>query len=93
MSLIITPDQLCANQKTLSRNDLVRFNLNLIESLQNMSVRAHLLACELQRVDSANKIFEMVEGVLDKQHLYHIRKALVDGSYDRARDAARLPVK
>ncbi len=90
MSLIITPDQIRDSQKTISKNELIRFNKNLIESLQNMSVRAHLLACELQRVDSKNKIFEMKEGVLDKQHLYHIRKALIDGSYDKARDAARL---
>ena len=83
-SNIITPE------KRLSLRETQRLYSATLQSLQNMSVRAQLLGCELQRVDPKNDIFKMTEGILDKEHLYYIRKALKDGQYDRNRDIARL---
>jgi len=77
-------------QKQLSLRETHRLYKNTIQSLQNMSVRVHLLGCELQRVDPKNDIFKMTEGVLDKEHLYLIRKALQDGQYDKNRDICRI---
>lgn len=84
MSNIILP------HKRLSLRETQRLYRATLQSLQNMSVRAQLLGCELQRVDPNNDIFKMTEGVLDKEHLYHIRKALKDGQYDKNRDICRL---
>jgi len=87
MTNIIKPE------KRLSLRETQRLYKSTLRSLQTMSVRAHLLACELHRVDDKNDIFKMTEGILDKEHLYHIHKALKDGSYDRNRDIARLNTK
>lgn len=61
-----------------------------LKQLRYMSMRAQLVACELQKVDKNNKIFDPKEGVLDKKHLYMIRKMLKDGEYERLRDKVRI---
>jgi len=75
--------------RMLTMQEAQNMQINTINSLKHMSVRAHLLGCELQRVDPKNDIFNMNEGILDKEHLYHIRKALQDGQYDKNREIAR----
>ena len=77
-------------QKKMSLRETQRMYTATLKSLQNMSVRCQLTACELQRVDKNNDIFKMTEGIFDKRHLFEIRKALKTGQYDKNRDIARL---
>lgn len=84
MNKIIRP------MKKLSLRETQRMYKATIQSLQNMSVRCQLVACELQRVDPTNDIFKPGEGVLDKVHLYELRKALKNGQYDKNRDICRI---
>ena len=60
-----------------------------LEALKSMSIRCQMACCELHRVDENNDLLKMNEGVFDKEHLFEIRKALKDGSYDRNRAIAR----
>lgn len=62
-------------------------------SLENMSLRTQMFACELQKVDKDNTIFDFKEGVVDKPMLYQIRKLIKDGLHDRFRDGARIKVR
>jgi len=77
-------------QKQLTKSETHRLYKSTIQALKNMSIRCQLAACELQRVDPKNDIFDIREGVFDKEHLYAIRKALKTGEYDVNRDIARI---
>ena len=77
-------------QRRMGLRETQRMYSATLQSLKNMSVRCQLVACELQRVDKNNDIFLPGEGILDKEHLYEIRKALVSGQYDKNRDIARI---
>lgn len=83
MSKIIQP------QKKLTLQETQALYTATLNSLKWMSVRAHLLGCALHRVDEKNDIFRMDNGILDKEHLYHIRKAIKDGTDEKQRDIAR----
>jgi len=82
--MIITP------QKKLSLRETQRLYGNTLEALKNMSIRCQMLGCELQRVDPRNDIFKLGEGIIDKEHVFYLRKSLKDGSYEKHRDIARI---
>lgn len=93
MSILWTPQGAKGAPKdirSLSRKELVTLAVNLTTSLKNMSARAQMLACELHEVDSDNPIFRMSEGILDKEHLFYIRKSIKDGTYQKNRELARI---
>lgn len=79
--------------KQLSLRETSRMYRATLQSLQNMSVRCQLVACELQRIDKDNKIFSKEEGVFDKVHLFEIRKALKSGQYDKNRKICKIITK
>lgn len=76
-----------------SYEDLENHIRAMERSLENMSLRAQMFACELQTVDKENNIFDLKEGVVDKTMLYHIRKLIKGDLYNRFRDGARIKVR
>ena len=78
------------NVSLMSRVQVEMYAKSLTASLQIQSIRAQMLACELQRVDKDNKIFDMGEGIIDKKYLYLIRKTIADGMYLKMRDNIRI---
>jgi len=83
-------NQIIVPEKRLSFRETQRQYKATLQSLKNMSIRAQMLGCELQEVDPKNDIFKMNEGILDKEHLYYIRKSLKTGQYEKHRDIARI---
>ena len=84
------PNNIITPQRRMGLRETQRMYKATLESLQNMSIRAQMLGCELQRVDPKNDIFKMTEGVLDKKHVFYLRQALKDGQYEKNRNICRI---
>ena len=78
------------NIAQMDRATLEMFARQCMAAVQRSTKRFQLVSCELQQVDGDNKIFDLGEGVFDKEFLYLTRKTIKDGSYSKLRDGCRI---
>ncbi len=68
-----------------SKKQLLKVNKELVHRLNNVSIVAQVIACELRTTDKENSIFKTEQGLLNEEQVKDYDKYISNGDYAKYR--------